>query len=214
MSESTADTVEDTVLFPPREHADFVIHYDNTAFHVHKLILHHHSAYFRAYFQSLSRSSENSSTGPSSERSKRCCHPSITHCIDLPQQITLVEQTAVTAADLQLFLRHLYFSHHYCYPPYLPKTDIDLDAHNPPLSLAFPPTLSLDWSESNNSQLRPSVSEEPASFRQFTVGDQLDARDAMLRWYVSVVREVKEGKVLIHFAGWKAKWDEVSLSLQ
>ena len=43
-------TTETVVTFPPSELADFVLHYDNTAFHVHNFLLHHHSAYFRTYF--------------------------------------------------------------------------------------------------------------------------------------------------------------------
>ena len=69
----------------------------------------------------------------------------------LPLQLTLVEKDLVTAAHLRLFLCHLYFGAHYCYPPYLPKTDIELNSP-PPVSLHFTPVRSLDWS--NNSPLR------------------------------------------------------------
>ena len=125
----------DIVFFPPREVADFVIHYDKH-FHVHKFVLHHHSAYFRAYFLTLSPQSDvyidvdirpASDSSPAIKRPKRCNHPTIAHCIHLPQQITLVDKDDVDADDFELFLCHLYFSAHYCYPPCLPKTDIDLE---------------------------------------------------------------------------------------
>lgn len=60
----------------------------------------------------------------------------------------------VTAASFRLFLCHLYFGSHYCYPPLLPKTDIDLEAADPrPVSLHFPAVTSLDWSN-KSPQLR------------------------------------------------------------
>ena len=54
-----------------------------------------------------------------------------------------------------------------------------------------------------------SRSTEPASFRQFSIGDKLDAKDTIQKWYVSNVRDVKDGKVFIHFNNWDTKWDEV-----
>ena len=54
-----------------------------------------------------------------------------------------------------------------------------------------------------------SRSSEPAAFRQFAIGDKLDARDTVQKWYESIVRDVKDGKVFIHFNNWDAKWDEV-----
>ena len=134
------------VTFPPRELADFIIHYQNTDFHVHKFVLHHHSAYFRTYFDLLSPTSQNSSS-TSSDAAQFCNHSSIPHCIHLPLQRRLVEKQTVTVADLRLFLCHLYFSSHYCHPPFLPKTDVDLATPSPPLSLHFAAVLSLDWSD-------------------------------------------------------------------
>ena len=55
-----------------------------------------------------------------------------------------------------------------------------------------------------------SRSSEPASFRNFSIGDKLDAKDTIQKWYVSNVRDVKDGKVFIHFNNWDTKWDEVS----
>ena len=54
MSIDASDGTSPVVLFPPRPLADFAIHYCGTAFHVHKIFLFHHSAYFRAYFEALS----------------------------------------------------------------------------------------------------------------------------------------------------------------
>ena len=39
--------------FPPSRISDLVIHYRDTAFHVHKLVLCCHSSYFRAYIEQL-----------------------------------------------------------------------------------------------------------------------------------------------------------------
>ena len=145
------------VFFPPRQYADFIIHYDTKDFYVHKFVLHHHSAYFRAYFQTLPppapprgrqvkrRKAKRSNSPAADEGKEDCDHPSIAHCIHLPQQSMLVQKKPVTAAHFRLFLCHLYFSSHYSYPPFLPKADVDLDADTLPTSLAFPPVASLDW---------------------------------------------------------------------
>jgi len=47
------------------------------------------------------------------------------------------------------------------------------------------------------------------NFRDFEVGDHVDAQDTVDKWYESEVVEVNEEKqqVLIHFIGWNAKWD-------
>ena len=132
-----------TLFFHPRELADFVIHYNNTAPYVHRLVLHSHSAYFKQYFQALGGFRLTSSTP--ADAAYECDHPHIAHCINLPKQTRSVWKTAVTAADFRLFLCHLYFSQHYRYPPYLPQTDIDLDTDSPPLCHTFPPSTSLDW---------------------------------------------------------------------
>ena len=151
LSNSASNDVKqnNTVLFPPRELADFVVHYDNTEFHVHRTILHHLSGYFNEYFQLLTAPQDSStsatrkrarpsSPSSSTEEKQHRDYRTITHCIHVPLQTRSVEQTPVTAADFRLFLYHLYFSQHYCCPPYLPKTDIDLN-DPPPLSHTLPP---------------------------------------------------------------------------
>ena len=142
ISPDAADA-SNVVFFPHRRFIDFIIHYADTDFHVHQPVLYQHSAYFRAYFDTFASAADSDS--PTAKKSKGCHHPTIAHCIHLPLQTRLVGQTAVTAVDFDYFLRHLYFSSHYCYPPLLPKTDIDLDADFPPLSQTFPPITSLDW---------------------------------------------------------------------
>ena len=57
--DATAETV---IRFPHAQYADFVLHYDHTASHVHKFVLHHHSAYFRAYFDTLPAPSGSNAT--------------------------------------------------------------------------------------------------------------------------------------------------------
>ena len=141
---------DDVVYFPPRDIADFVIHCADTDFHVHKFVLHHHSAYFRAYFQTLSplsRCRHCGSATSSSNATEPCDHPTIAHCIHLPPVTKLVSGREVTANAFQLFLCHLYFASLFRYPPFLPTTDIDLNADPPPaVSLCFPAVPSFDWS--------------------------------------------------------------------
>ena len=46
---------------------------------------------------------------------------------------------------------------------------------------------------------------EPPSFRQFPIGDKLDAPDPKRKWFASEVLDVKEGQILIHFNQWQSK---------
>ena len=133
------------VHFPPRHLVDFVVHYDHTDFYVHKLVLHHHSTYFRTYLDMLTTSSSGSATPFDTPHS--CDHSSVPHCIHVPQQTRLIERTPATAADFCLFLCHLYFASHYCYPPFLPKTDIELTTNSVPLTLDFTAVPWIDWSD-------------------------------------------------------------------
>ena len=76
----TSTDNNDEMFFCPRDCVDFVIHYDSKAFHVHKFVLHSHSAYFRAYSQTLS----GCTCSPSSNGAQPCTHPRVAHCIHLP----------------------------------------------------------------------------------------------------------------------------------
>jgi ubiquitin carboxyl-terminal hydrolase 4/11/15 len=49
---------------------------------------------------------------------------------------------------------------------------------------------------------------EIRDWRDFRIGDLVDAMDKMNRWYESTVRDVKEEKVFIHYNNWPSKWDE------
>ena len=196
------------VFFPPPDHADFVLHYANTSFHVNKLVLYHHSAYFRTYFQTLptapSPSTSSKSTkkrkraqrrsSSSAEESHQCDHPAIAHCIHLPQLTMLVGKDEVHANDFRVFLCHLYFSHHYCYPPCLPKTDIELDAPvSPPMSFVFPRLPSLDWSN-DSPQLR--FRDEWYVFNEslLTLAHYFDCAAMMAQCEAVMLSLVKDGK--------------------
>lgn len=45
-------------------------------------------------------------------------------------------------------------------------------------------------------------------WRDFQVGDVIDCRDSQNTWYESEIKEVKEGKIYVHFKGWAEKWNE------
>ena len=199
--------IDSDIFFPPRQHADFVIHYEQKALHVHKLILHQHSAYFRTYFETLPpaalptgrpakrRKAKRSASPVAAEGKEKCDHPSIAHCIHLPRQTKLVEQKAVTAAEFELFLRHLYFSAHYCYPSYLPKTDIDLDADCAPLSLAFPPITLLNW-YTGTTPLRVNAGTFPRKEALLTLAHYLDCQALMAQCEAVLLKQVEvKGRV-------------------
>ena len=126
-AKSLSASAESVVTFPPSQHADFVLHYDNTAFHVHEFVLHQHSAYFRTYFDTLSLPSRSKAKKRKKSGPNSCQHAHIAHCIRLPSQTTLVREGSMTAADMDLFLHHLYFAAHYCYPPYPPERSNQFD---------------------------------------------------------------------------------------
>ena len=179
------------VFFPPHELADFVIHYNNSHFHVHKFVLHHHSAYFNAYFRTLTNTASSSS--PSSDDAQLCkIHPQIAHCIHLPQQARLAGGEEVDADDFCLFLCHLYFSSHYCYPPYLPLTDVDLDGDSPPLSQTFPPITSLDFESVET--LRCSDGEYEFNESLLTLAHYFDCAAMMAQCEIILLKQLEYGE--------------------
>ena len=109
--------------FPPVYLCDFVIHYRNTAYHVHKFVLCYHSSYFRTYIEALHKRERSYQTDACSD------HPDIPHCIRLPDSCGKVE---ATNDDFRLFLCHLYFAEEYSCIPYKVECDIDLSAQPPP----------------------------------------------------------------------------------
>eukprot|EP00457_Paulinella_chromatophora_P001305 gb/GEZN01001307.1/.p1 GENE.gb/GEZN01001307.1/~~gb/GEZN01001307.1/.p1 ORF type:complete len:930 (+),score=171.77 gb/GEZN01001307.1/:25-2814(+) len=44
-------------------------------------------------------------------------------------------------------------------------------------------------------------------WRDFAVGDVIDAIDTANHWYESTIRDVKPDKILVHYEGWDPKWD-------
>ena len=119
--------------FPPAYLSDFVIHFRNTAFHVHKLALIHHSSYFRTYIEQLT----------AGERATDECdeHTDIPHCIVLPDACGEID---ADVDDFKLFLCHLYFAQQYSCIPYKAAVDVSLDAEPAPaLSLSCPTLSSL-----------------------------------------------------------------------
>ena len=87
------------VRFPPACLSDFVIHYRGTAYHVHKFVLHYRSSYFRAYIDPLVAGQRACAADECDD------HPSIAHCIRLPDSCGKVE---ADCDDFRLFLCHLY----------------------------------------------------------------------------------------------------------
>ena len=63
----------------------------------------------------------------------------------------------------------------------------------------------LDYQRADGTWSRQSAERD---FRDFEVGDTLDALDSVQKWYESIVKDRKGGKVLIHFKYWDARWDE------
>ena len=120
LSQPTRLRESSPLSFPPTFLCDFVIHYRGAAFHVHKLVLCQQSAYFRAYIEQLT----------SGQRSYECSdHPSIAHCIRLPDSCGKVE---ANKEDFRLFLCHLYFAGHYSCLPWRVRDDINPTAEPAP----------------------------------------------------------------------------------
>jgi len=118
-----------TVSFPSARYSDFVIHHRGSSYHAHKLVLCHHSAYFRTYIDALRDGERAYSSEECSE------HASIPHCIRLPDSCGKVE---ASSADFQRYLCHLYFAQHHNTIPFIVASDVDL-------SVQPPPTITLDW---------------------------------------------------------------------
>lgn len=109
-----------SVRFPPGRHSDLVLHYRDTDFYVHKLVLEPKSEYFRAHFQS----DDVAVPGEGCVHS----HPSVPHCLTVPDDLSqlLVPDVRfqVPPSSFALFLEHLYYPSHYCFPPYLPRVHL------------------------------------------------------------------------------------------
>jgi len=115
------------VRFPPACASDFVVHHCGVSYHVHKFVLIYLSAYFRTYIEQLI-------DGQRAYWADECDeHPSIAHCIRLPDDCGKVE---ASADDLKLFLCHLYFQEHYSCIPYCVVSHVDL-ATQPALNVTL-----------------------------------------------------------------------------
>ena len=142
------------VHLPPTFNSDFVVHYRNTDYHVHTFVLHHHSQYFRHYFDSLQplakvemgeslvegqttcRVTAFPSSLTSGERSSVCHHSPLIHCIDLPDSFGI---HPACEELLDSFLYHLYFASTLHCPPFQAKAAILTTALHDGLScLNFP----------------------------------------------------------------------------
>ena len=124
---SAAEALETQVVrFPPAHCADVVLHYHNTAFHVHKFVLLYHSPVLRAAIELLAN-------GPGEQCDD---HPHIAHCIRLPVKCG---KLGACADAFRKFLCHLYFARHHNCAPFPAKTQVDLSAEPAPaVSLECP----------------------------------------------------------------------------
>lgn len=62
--------------------------------------------------------------------------------------------------------------------------------------------------EQKNSDGKWLREDENPNWRNFKIGDLVDALDTTKKWFESTVRDVKDDKVLIHYNNWSSKWDE------
>ena len=115
----------DKVYFPSRRLSDFVVHYGEVDFYVHKLELDKHSVFFRTYWNTLS-------AGAAASAEEGCSHPGVLHCIHVPSQkydfvsrtepdgkeeaslttpvkLKLHRSTPVSADDMLDYLASIYF---------------------------------------------------------------------------------------------------------
>ena len=211
-----------SVHLPPSRHSDFVIHFLNTDFYVHQLVLQHHSAYFRTLFEAFPRlkdltptdasgrtrkrriaegdiaARDNASSSPSS--SAACDHSALIPCVHLPDR---VGREVCSEEEFHLFLRHLYFCDVLCCPPFHPPADrLEGLTDATPLSFAHPTGGRVEL----YSQPVPIVEADAAV--GFIVGRFVDALDSAGHWLPALIQQVSAGHCLVHFVGWHSRWDE------
>ena len=216
-------TSSQQVYLPPARLSDFVIHFRDTDFHVHKLVLQHHSAYFRAIFDTFpplsdvviedvsgrerkrQRNNENTvvevgdpspiaaSSTVSPTSSSAACDHS--ELIHCVHLPDRVGRESCSEEEFLLFLPHLYFCDVLCCPPFYPPTE-KLDG----LSVATPLCLT------------PLPGACSAVYGRHAhvgcVGHYVDALDSMNMWLPAVITAVKEKHWYVHYVGWHVKWDE------
>ena len=143
------------VHLPPLLASDFVVHYRDTDFHVHKFVLHHHSGYFRNHLSVTAPVGKVEKDDVVREGGKRrrvttsiidevsweCRYLAYVLCIHLPHDFG--DGRPVGVADFLLFLRHctsLRLSSSSRSHPRTPSQDAILDSLSvdSPISLAVP----------------------------------------------------------------------------
>ena len=123
------------VHLPPLVDSNFVVHYRETDFHVHTVVLVTQSAYFRNALgsQTLREVRVEDVVEQGKKRRKvtaftsllpcaKCGPSSLVRCIDVLEEENAVAATA--EEEFLLFLRHLYFSSTLHLPPWVPKAEI------------------------------------------------------------------------------------------
>jgi ubiquitin C-terminal hydrolase len=53
-----------------------------------------------------------------------------------------------------------------------------------------------------------SSAESERDWRDFRVGDHIDALDSVKKWYESLVEDMKQDEIFVNFIGWPSKWNE------
>lgn len=48
----------------------------------------------------------------------------------------------------------------------------------------------------------------PRDWKQFEVGQLIDAKDREGKWFEAVITELEEDRIHVHYNGWESKWDE------
>ena len=156
---AAVDAVESRkhVHLPPLVDSNFVVHYRQTDFHVHSLVLLTQSTYFRSYLSTQPPLKEvhTQDVGDKGKKRRRvtaftaietcakCGPSSITRCIDLPDEFG-IEPTHDGHANedvFLLFLRYLYFSSVLHIPPFTPGAEtLSALTDDTPVCLTFPST--------------------------------------------------------------------------
>lgn len=109
--------------FPPRALCNFVVHYDSKAFHVHDLVLAHHSGYFRKLLESKKRQHEDD------PKDTRCINLSPISCLEAD-----VEDACGYVSLLHVF-SYMYFREQWFAPPLSPiNTEHQEESKDSPFS--------------------------------------------------------------------------------
>ena len=216
------------VYLPPTLLSDFIVHFHDTDFHVHQLVLHHHSVYFRNLLQSFPSIDETirsslplvEAGGDATTRSSlplveaegdatsRSSFPLVEAgglvCGHSPwvRCVNLPSQPGrlpVTEGDLLTFFHHLYFVSTFNYPPLTPPAHlVDLISADTPFCLYAAVTAGTGYTSSIRFLKSLDV----------IVGTRVDVLDTNQTWLEGEVIESNHLLCHIHYVGWAARWDE------